>query len=86
MPYFVYLLECRGKSYYCGFTKNLQARLTAHNNGNGGRYTRSHRPIKLVYFEKAKSLKTAMKRENEIKTFTKKKKKQLIEQKEQGKK
>jgi len=86
MPYFVYLLECRGKSYYCGLTKNVSARVLAHNNGTGGRYTRSHRPVKLVFFEKAKTLKTAMKREREIKTFSRKKKKELVEQKKARKK
>lgn len=81
MPYFVYLLKCRDKSYYCGLTKNVLARVQAHNSGTGGRYTRSHRPVKLVYYEKAKTLKAAMKREREIKTFSKKKKRELVEQK-----
>jgi len=69
MPYFVYLLECRDKSYYCGFTHNLGQRLLAHNKGRGGRYTRSHRPVKLVYFEEKRTMKAAMRREREIKTF-----------------
>ena len=78
MSYFVYLLECNDGSYYCGYTGNLTARVKEHNAGNGGKYTRSHRPVKLVYSEKAKTRSKAMHREAEIKKFTRKQKKELI--------
>ena len=79
MPYFVYLLQCRGKSYYCGFTRNLEKRLEAHNSGRGGRYTRSHRPVKLVYFEKKRTLRQAMARELGIKAMGRARKQGLID-------
>ena len=78
MPHFVYLLECSDKSFYCGYTKNLAARVEAHNNGTGARYTRSHRPVKLVYFERKRGIGAALKRELEIKSFPRKKKIELI--------
>ncbi|HLC92601.1 MAG TPA: GIY-YIG nuclease family protein [archaeon] len=78
MPYFVYLLECRDGSYYCGFTKNVAARLSAHNKGTGAKYTRARRPVKLVYFEGKKTLKTAMRRELEIKSFPHSRKRAMI--------
>lgn len=78
MVFFVYLLECRDGSFYCGHTKDIDVRIKTHNSGRGGRYTRSHLPVKLVYFEKKKSRKSAMKRELEIKAFTRDAKELLV--------
>jgi len=78
MAYFVYLLECGDGSYYCGYTGDLSARVKEHNAGNGGKYTRSHRPVRLVYSEKFETRKMAVHREIEIKKFTRKQKKELI--------
>ncbi|MFH1256624.1 MAG: GIY-YIG nuclease family protein [Candidatus Diapherotrites archaeon] len=87
MPYFVYLLECGGGSFYCGYTSDLTARVKEHSNGRGGKYTRSHRPVKLVYSEKMETRSKAMQREREIKKFSRKEKENLIEKgkKEKGK-
>lgn len=85
MPYFVYLLECRDGSYYCGFTSNLEKRLAAHNSARGAKYTRSHGPVKLVYFEKKGTLRQAMARELEIKAMGRAGKKGLIDGKRPGK-
>ncbi|VVB98959.1 GIY-YIG catalytic domain protein [uncultured archaeon] len=74
MPFFVYLLECRDGSYYCGYTSDLGKRVERHNMGFGGRYTRSHRPVKLVYFEKKRTRKAAMRAERDIKKFSRAKK------------
>ena len=78
MPFFVYLLECDGKSYYCGWTKSLAGRLKAHNAGKGGAYTRAHRPVRLVYFEEKKTKSAALKREAEIKSLPRNKKGLLV--------
>ena len=75
----VYLLECRDGSYYCGITKDLQKRIAAHNNGSGARYTASHGPVKLAYFERKRTLSSAMKREIEIKKLPRKKKIEMAE-------
>ena len=77
MPYFVYLLECRDGTYYCGYTVNLKKRVKAHNEGKGARYTRTRRPVKLVYSEKFVGRKDAMKREAKIKSFSREKKLEL---------
>ncbi|RXR04290.1 GIY-YIG nuclease family protein [Pseudoxanthomonas composti] len=47
-PWFVYLLECRNGSYYCGITNDLQARFEAHVAGRGARYTRANPPLRVV--------------------------------------
>lgn len=48
MPWFVYLIECRDGSIYTGITVNVAARYAAHLSGKGARYTRSHRPRRLL--------------------------------------
>lgn len=47
-PWHLYLLECRGGSFYAGITNDLAARLRAHQTGRGARYTRSHPPVRLL--------------------------------------
>lgn len=77
MPFYVYLLECKDKSLYCGWTNNLKARLRAHNNGKASKCTRARLPAKLVFFEKAKTKSLALKREAEIKKLSRKEKLRL---------
>jgi len=67
-------LECRDKSLYCGSTKDLKARIQLHNAGKASKYTRSRKPVKLVFFEECKSRNAALKREIEIKAMTRKQK------------
>ena len=78
MPFFVYLLECSDGSFYCGYTENLEARVAAHNNGTGAKYTRAHRPVRLVFSEKKRTRAAAMMRELEIKSFSRKQKIWLV--------
>lgn len=80
MPFFCYIVECEDGSYYTGWTKDPSRRERQHNQGKGARYTRQHRPVKLVYVEEQPDLSTAMRRERKIKTYTREKKKTLIEQ------
>lgn len=44
----VYLLECADKTFYCGVTTDLTARIASHNDGSASRYTRSRRPVACV--------------------------------------
>jgi putative endonuclease len=79
MPYFIYILECRDKSLYTGYTNNLEKRLKAHNElKSGAKYTKSRRPVKLKYFEEYESLSKALKREIEIQGLTRQEKIKLI--------
>ena len=77
MAFYVYLLECRDKSLYCGYAKNLEKRLALHNTGKASKYTRPRLPAKLVFFEKAKTKSLALKREVEIKKLSRKDKLRL---------
>ena len=46
MPW-VYIVECRDKSFYVGSTWDLDARVSRHNDGTGAAYTRHRRPVTL---------------------------------------
>ena len=75
---YTYILRCADGTYYCGWTNNLDRRLKAHNEGKGAKYTRSRRPVALVYYEAFSTKEQAMRREYEIKQLPRKKKEELI--------
>ncbi len=78
MSFYVYILQCCDGTFYTGYTKDLSVRTKQHQNGNGARYTKSHKPEKLVYHEAHDSRSKAMKREREIKRLNHKQKIILI--------
>ncbi|ODU35167.1 MAG: endonuclease [Thiobacillus sp. SCN 63-374] len=65
----VYMLRCADGSLYTGITTDLARRVAEHNGagGLGARYTRSRRPVQLVYAEAAASRAEAARREAAIK-------------------
>lgn len=74
----VYLLLCEDESIYTGTTNDVARRFEAHCAGKGGRYTRSHKPVKILYSEAVRTKSRALKREVEIKRWRRDKKLQLI--------
>jgi putative endonuclease len=78
MPYYVYVLLCEDGTFYTGYTKDIKSRLEQHKKGIGAKYTRSHKTSKLVYLEQFISRAEAMRREQEIKTYSKARKEELI--------
>lgn len=74
LMYFVYILLCKGGSLYTGIARDPQKRFREHRNGNGGAYTRSHKPIRIVYTERKRTKSAALKREAEIKRWNRQKK------------
>lgn len=77
--YWVYIVECADGSYYTGATHNLKRRIDRHNRGLGGKYTHSHGPVKLLYYETLPTWSAALKREYEIKQLTRTEKTGIIE-------
>ncbi len=75
---YTYMVRCKDGSLYTGWTNNLEKRLQAHNEGSGAKYTKTRRPVELVYYEEYESKTQAMKREYEIKQLPKKKKEELL--------
>jgi len=74
----VYILRLSDDSLYTGVTTDIPRRVNEHKKGKGGAYTRSHLPAKLTYHESHKTKSKALKREAEIKSWTRKKKLALI--------
>ena len=77
-PYFVYILRCADGTLYTGSTKDLTAREHAHNEGRGAKYTAGRTPVKIVYSESCESRSHAMKREAQIKGWTRQRKAALV--------
>lgn len=77
MPY-VYMVECSDGSLYTGWTTDVQRRVKVHNAGRGAKYTKLHRPVRLVYVEEQSSRAAAMQREAQIKTWPRVRKLKLI--------
>ena len=76
---YAYIVRCADGTLYSGWTNHLQRRIKAHNEGKAGaKYTRSRRPVQLVYFEGFETDLEAMRREWQIKQMTRKEKMDLI--------
>ncbi|MHB8831267.1 MAG: GIY-YIG nuclease family protein [Patescibacteria group bacterium] len=77
-PWYVYIVRCRDGSLYTGIALDVQQRIKKHNSGDGAKYTRSHRPVRLVRKEKYATESQARKREAEIKAWPRIKKLDLV--------
>ena len=79
----VYMVRCSDGTLYTGITSDLKKRIEAHNSGkDGARYTRSRRPVKLVYSEQVKSKSAAAKLEYQLKKLPRLEKIRLIKDKD----
>ncbi|RLA68357.1 MAG: GIY-YIG nuclease family protein [Epsilonproteobacteria bacterium] len=66
--YYVYIVECADNTFYAGIAIDVERRIQEHNSlGKGAKYTRSRRPVELVYQEVCLDRSKASKREYEIK-------------------
>ena len=79
---FVYILRCGDGSLYTGWTNDLEHRLRMHAEGKGGKYTRAHLPVELVYTESFDTPAQARSREAKIKQLSRSKKLELINRKD----
>ena len=70
----VYLLECADGSYYTGITIDVARRYEEHLSGKGARYTRSHKPVRLVVSQPVGTQSQALRAELLIKSLPKEKK------------
>jgi predicted GIY-YIG superfamily endonuclease len=78
MSFYSYIALCRDNTLYTGYCKNLESREDKHNIGEGAKYTKQRRPIKIIYFEEFDNRKDAMKRERQIKKLSRYEKENLI--------
>lgn len=75
---YTYLLRCADGSLYCGWTPHLLERVRRHKEGKGAKYTRSRRPVELVYYEVFPTKREAMRREWVLKQMSRAQKLELI--------
>lgn len=85
MMNYIYILECEDGSYYTGWTNDLEKRFHAHCSGKGAKYTKTHHPVRIAYYEEYKEKLDAMSREWHLKQLTHQEKKELIQTAKNGK-
>lgn len=81
MKSYVYILECNDKTYYIGYTTNLEKRLKLHNEKKASKYTRGRTPVKYVYIKEFNSKSEAMRAEVYLKQLNRTEKNMLIDDK-----
>lgn len=79
MSWWVYMLRCTDDSLYTGCTVDVDRRCAQHNSGKGAKYTRSRRPVEVVYREEVEDRSAALRREAAIKRLERREKLALIE-------
>ena len=75
--YYVYVMTNRSGMFYPGMTNNLVRRIAEHRRGLS-RFTHRYRMTRLVYYETASDVTSAITRENQIKPWRREKKLTLI--------
>jgi putative endonuclease len=75
--HFVYIVRCADGTLYTGYARDPRARAIAHNTGRGARYTSGRRPVTLVHVERYRTKGRALRREIEIKKWSRRKKESL---------
>ena len=76
----VYIVRCGDGSLYTGIAKDVQARLDKHNAGKGAAYTRSRRPVSLLYRREDLTRSEALVREARIKSLPRAEKERLADE------
>ena len=76
--HFVYIVRCADGTLYTGYARDPQKREDVHNDGRGARYTVGRRPVRLVYFEACRSTGEALRREYQLKRWSRARKESLI--------
>ena len=75
MSWYLYVVRCADDSLYTGVTTNLKRRLHEHNSTKrGAKYTKTRRPVNLVYFEEYESRSAAQSAESFFKKLRKEEK------------
>lgn len=77
---YTYIVRCADGTLYTGWTNDLKKRIKAHNAGKGAKYTKTRRPVELVYFEHFATKEEAMSREYHIKQLKHAQKQALIDE------
>lgn len=76
--FFTYVILTKDNTLYCGYTDDLEKRFEAHLSGKGAKYTRAHKPDKIVYSACFNTKVEAQREERKIKAMTRQKKIEFI--------
>lgn len=76
--YYTYVLLTEDDKLYCGYTDDVEKRFELHKCGKGAKYTRSHKPIKIVYTASFDTKSEAMKEECRIKNLSREEKLEFL--------
>ncbi len=76
--YYTYMILTENNTLYCGYTDDVERRFKQHLSGKGAKYTRSHKPLKVVYSKEFETKSEAMKEEARIKKLSHQEKLKLI--------
>jgi putative endonuclease len=79
-----YIVICGDNTLYCGYSNDVEKRVSNHNKGCGAKYTKTRLPVRLVYTECFDTKSEAMKREYQIKQLNRQQKLKLINEKKQS--
>ena len=69
--YYTYVILTKDNTLYCGYTDDVEKRFETHMSGKGAKYTRAHKPLKLIYSACFDTKSEAMKEEYRIKHLKK---------------
>ncbi len=73
----MYIVECSDGTLYSGWSTDPARRVAQHNSGTGAKYTRGRRPVRLVYVERVRNGREALRRESQIKKMSREAKRAL---------
>ena len=79
MAYYLYILRCADGTFYTGHAHDIARRIREHNSGKAAKYTSGRLPVELVYSEVCETRSLAARREHQIKSWNRARKKALIE-------
>lgn len=80
MKYYLYILQTVDNTLYCGIARDVEKRFQEHLNKKGAKYTRAHKPEKIVYTKEFETKSEALREEIRIKKLTREEKLKLIEE------
>lgn len=76
--FYTYLILTQDNTLYCGYTDDPKSRFEKHKAGLAAKYTRAHKPVKMVYLKEFATKSEAMKEEYRIKKLSRPQKENLI--------
>jgi putative endonuclease len=80
--WWVYVVRCGDGTLYCGATNDVPARVAAHDEGRGAKYTRGRRPVRLIFSRRFGGKAAAFREEARIKRLTRAEKLAMVQKKE----